>query len=227
MSSLVRPRRFVQALVPLALLVTSPSGCPSDEPARPPAADEFVYDCNNAPDGGTTTVATDESFVAIVNAEAATGLVTDDRRAPVLAAPPAGSAISASTPPRFELRPGTAAAPARRPRAALASAVCPPRRSPLAAALAWLDPIAVAHAHCPAVTGDNFLFRLQAGKQVLYTAVLSVTSFTPDRAKWQGALGGRVGSTVTLTLARAFLLQGTVIEGPYVGSAPITFVVER
>jgi hypothetical protein len=207
-------RRSAAALIFVSLAL----GCPAAEMmAPPPTVDELLYDCNHLPPG-QTTVASDESFRAISDAEDATGLVTDDQRAPRLSAPAAGGALSASTPPRFEFQ-------AKLAENAPPGPASPRPRSTFATLLRAAAP-AVAWAHCPAVTGDNFIFRVEASGHPVYTALLSVTAFTPDTSKWQAALAPHVGSTVTLTLARAYLLQGRVIEGPYVGATRATFTVQ-
>jgi hypothetical protein len=219
--------------VVFGLLLAFGAGCPDSETgAGAPVVDELAYDCTHLPPG-QTTVASDESFRAITDAEDATGLVTDEARAPTLLSPAAGTALSAGAPTRFELKPTLAQAGAGQtaPRAggtALARAWAP-RPTPhglFARTLRWLNPIGVAHAHCPAVTGDNFLFRLEVGGKAVYTALLSVTTFTPDAGKWKAALQGHVGAEASLTLARAYLLQGRVIEGPYVGGTRPSFRID-
>jgi hypothetical protein len=206
-----------------SILLIGPSCGSGGSSEKPPAVDELIYDCENRP-SGISTLATDESFMAIVNAEAARGLTRDDGKAPALSAPAAGSRLSVTAPPRFEWRATLASAARAAPFDGCRREA--PRRRGWSEALRALSPVGVAHAHCEAVTGENFVFRLEAAGRPLYTAILSVTAFTPDAAKWSKATGGHVGESVTLTLARAYLAQGAVIEGPYVG-APVTFTLER
>jgi hypothetical protein len=103
----------------------------------------------------------------------------------------------------------------------------PSRRRPSRWATLWraVSPVGTAWAHCPAVTGVNHLFRLDDGATPVYTALLSVTSFTPNAAKWRKALEGRTGKILTLTLARAVFGDGDVREGPFVASTKATFTV--
>lgn len=94
-------------------------------------------------------------------------------------------------------------------------------------ALAWLSPIAIAHAHCTPVSGDNFLLRLtrDGDSKPAYSALASVTSFTPTAAAWTKAMQGRAGQTLKVTLMRAFYSSGTITDGPFVGTQATSFVV--
>jgi hypothetical protein len=99
---------------------------------------------------------------------------------------------------------------------------CPPRRP------RWwqrLAPIGTAHAHCPGVTGDNYLVRLTAADGPVYTALLSVPSFTPGAERWRAALTGRKGQTLNLTLLRAGLQGGRVTIGPFRSAGTAQFTV--
>jgi hypothetical protein len=187
-----------------------------------PAADEYFYDCENNP-AGLSVYATDESFVELINKEAANGLKTDDTQAAHLTSPAPGAKLSIASPPQWMFRVGPMArGPGRGGRAC-----------PVARARRWdrlvraLSPIGVAHAHCPAVNGDNFLFRLakEGNSKALYTAQLSVTSFTPNAARWSKALAGLAGQTVVVTLARAVYSKGSITNGPFVASTPYKFTV--
>jgi hypothetical protein len=218
----MRSRTSLAVAVPgLALAL---AGCHDHDHDDEPTADEFFFDCESSP-AGATVFATDEAFVEFVNKEAANGLTKDDAQAPKLTSPAAGGTISAATPPMFtfmnmptarlDARPGRRTGP------------CPVRRSRWAAARAFFSLEGTAYAHCPAVSGENFLFRLtkEGDSKPLYTALLSVTSFTPSAAKWNKALAGRSGQTVTLTLARAVLSKGTITNGPFVPATAIKFTV--
>lgn len=207
----------------IALAAVALAACHSHERGDGPRADEFFYDCENNP-AGVSIYATDESFVELINKEAANGLKVDDAQAPQLMAPAAGATLSATTPPMVAFKVGAMASrgPARPTRACAATALGRWTRIKSA-----LSPVSVAHAHCPAVSGENFLFRVTAegGGAPLYTAQLSVTSFTPGAEPWRKALMGRVGQTVTITLARATYSKGTITAGPYVSSAVLRFAV--
>jgi len=207
--------RMARPTLPLVLLLAA---C-HDHAQGAGAADEYRYDCDNRP-AGVTVFATDESFRAFVEAEAGRGFTADDARAARVTAPAPGATLSAANPPQFVLQLPLAVLPpaAGRP-------VRPPRPSRWQRLLDALAPVGTAWAHCPAVNGANMLFRLQDGAMPVYTAVLSVNSFTPDPARWRKALGGRVGKTLTLTLVRAVLGDGDVREGPFVASTAPTFLV--
>jgi hypothetical protein len=74
-----------------------------------------------------------------------------------------------------------------------------------------------AQAHCGALSGFNYYFKVlpQGGTTPLYTAMLSVTQFTPDAAKWQKAMSGRNGQTVTVVIERADFFKGEILQGPF------------
>jgi hypothetical protein len=85
-----------------------------------------------------------------------------------------------------------------------------------------------AHAHCPTFTGENYLFELKdAEGNALYTALLSVTGFTPNAETWKKAMAGQAGKDVTVTLKRARFTRGEVVEGPFVRAAPYRFTVAK
>ena len=81
-----------------------------------------------------------------------------------------------------------------------------------------------AQAHCGAISGTNYYFKVlpQNGTIPLYTAMLSVESFTPDAAKWQKALSGRSGQTVSVVIERAEFLKGDITDGPYAQRSTFT-----
>ncbi len=199
-------RRFLAVLALLLL-----PAC-HDHAHGGPSADEFVYDCENKP-AGEVAFASDESFRAFVDREAGAGFVPDDARAPRLTSPAPGAMLSATTPPRVSFQAAQAArgAPDR-------SLLRPVPRSRWARVRAWLSPVGTAYAHCPAVNGDNFLLRFSDAESgaPAYTAVLSVTSFTPDATKWKKAMQARQGKSLKLTLARATFMGGRITVGPFV-----------
>jgi hypothetical protein len=205
-----------RALITLAAAALALAGCPGDGNEEEAGADEYFYSCTGAP-AGVTVFATDESYREIVDKESAGAVVTNDAEAATLMAPAPGGTLSAAAPPTFTLRtpgaalvpPGPGGCPAARPR--------PWWR--------WLAPIGTAYAHCPGVTGDNYLLRLtRAGeRRPIYSALLSVTSFTPGAEPWRKALAGRKGQTLTLTILRAGLAGGRVTIGPFASSQPASF----
>ena len=81
-----------------------------------------------------------------------------------------------------------------------------------------------AQAHCGAITGTNYYLKIlpAGGGAPIYSAMLSVTSFTPDAAKWQKAMAGRSGQTVTVVLEGAVFLKGDIRQGPYRSQSTFT-----
>ncbi len=186
-------------------------GCSKDEAGTVSAeADEYAYECD-APEAANGRFATGESFRAILDKESAGAFVPNEAAAPKLTAPTGGT-LSATTPPLFTFD------------VALARAT--PRWRRLLGSL-WPVSTAEAHeGHCPAVSGENYLLRLRRPGEAgsVYTALLSVPSFTPDAAVWRARVGGRIGQTLELVLVRAGFSRGDVTDGPFV-SAPIAFSV--
>ena len=84
-----------------------------------------------------------------------------------------------------------------------------------------------AQAHCAPFTGENYLFRLTREGEVapLYTAMLSVGTFTPDSPIWNRVMQGRGGQMLTVTLERAVFLMGDIVEGPFAPTEIITLTV--
>jgi hypothetical protein len=183
---------------------------------------DYFYSCDEAPPG-VSVYATDESLRAILDKETAGEVRSVEAEAATLMSPAAGGTLSASAPPTFvltapmaRLAPATPLPPSR-----------PPRRPLWRRVLTSLAPVGTAWAHCPGVTGDNFLFRLArpGDATAAYTAVVSVTSFTPRAEAWKRALAGRAGQTLTLTLIRAGLTGGRVTSGPFQSTQTVTFTV--
>ena len=197
--------------------------CSSSDPeAEGPQADEYNVDCAGTDAG--TGVTSDENFAAFVNAEAA-GKVVDSCKGPQLTAPAAGATLSAQTPPDIKFNDNSCPATPIRPRTGLRRV---PRQAPRYSRVieALLSRISgEAQAHCGAISGINYYFKIlpAGGGTPLYTAMLSVTSFTPDATKWRTAMAGRSGQTVTVVLEGANFLKGEILEGPF--RAQTTFTV--
>jgi hypothetical protein len=186
-------------------------------------ADDYFFSCDEAP-GGVTVYATDESFRAIIDKEAAGEVEAKDAEAATLMSPASGATLTAAAPPTFVLRTPVAQLAPVLPPAPLPAA---PRRPLWRRAWTWLAPIGTAWAHCPGVTGDNFLLRLtrEGDPKPVYTALVSVTSFTPRAEAWRKALEGRSGQTLKLSLIRAGLTGGRVTSGPFRTTQTVTFTV--
>lgn len=212
-----------------AMFIAALLGACSKDPAPELVPDEYVFDCESPalPDGGI--FASDENWDAFVNAIAAGKLVMDGCRGPILQAPATSTLLDPSAPPTFSFMPtGAGCSLAAPPPAAAPVLACrrAPRRPSLIARLGDLLE-GTAEAHCGALTGENYVFQLvHAGDdRPAYTAVLSVTSFTPDPAMWQKALAGRGGQTLSVVIQRAVFFRGDLSEGPFVQPTPETFRV--
>jgi hypothetical protein len=197
--------------------------CSSSNPPDEPAADEYFVDCTGTDAGEGVT--SDENLGAFINAEAA-GKVTDDNcKAPQLTAPAVGTTLSVQTPPALKFNDSGCPTTPIRPRSGLRKV---PRQQPvysrtMEAVLARVS--GEAQAHCGAISGPNYYLKVMPpnGTTPLYTAMLSMTSFTPDAAKWRKALSGHNGQTVSIVIEGAFFLRGDINQGPY--RAQSTFTV--
>lgn len=211
MESMFRLRVSLGSLGALSLVL---AGCLSGHDHGGPEADEYLEPCG----GAATTFASDESFRAFLNKEAAGAFVADDQRAPRLSSPTPGAVLSAAAPPTFMFDVLAAAGewPAR-------GGVARPSARPSLWARWGL--VGTAHAHCPAVTGENYLLRLARDGETepVFTALLSVRRYTPNADRWRKALAGRAGQTLKLTLARAVFSRGEIREGPFVATTAVSF----
>jgi len=191
--------------------------CSSSDTQQEAAADEYFVDCTGTDAG--TGVTSDENLAAFINAEASGKVKPDPCKSPVITAP--SGTVSATAPPaiRFDdvnTAVSCASAPVH-PRTGLRQV---PREQPrysrvVEALLARV--CGEARAHCGAISGTNYYFKVlpQGGTTPIYSAMLSVITFTPDAAKWQKAMSGRNGQSVTLVIERAVFLKGDISDGPY------------
>lgn len=225
----MRMKRLVGlAVFPVALAI---AGCHEHTHGGGPQADEYVVDCEAA-DGGFA--ASDEDFAAVVNAEAAgTVMTTPAASLPALATPAAGSTLSAATPPTFAFTATTTAAAAAATKSAMACRAPAAKRTRpsrlgriVSAIRSELVLERTAEAHCPATSGDKYLLRLQTSSgAAVFTAMLSVTTYTPDATKWAQKMSGRQGQTLTLTLMRATFSGQAIAAGPFATTPAPTFTV--
>lgn len=219
-------RKVFFASVLVAACCAVVSGCQSHESV--PGLDEVIDSCEVVI--GDVPFASDETFRAFINAEAAGQVTRDDQRAPVLLMPRLGMRIGVSIAPTFSWRPkavvrGPASGPSN---AKLADCHRAPHRRGWRALLRSAFTLErAAYAHCPAFNGENFFFRLSqpgvAGEpeQPVYAAVLSITSFAPNTAIWTKKVKPLVGKKLTLTLMRAVFSDGKIIEGPFAPTTPL------
>ena len=190
-------------------------------------ADEYILNCEGA-DGGAIT--SDENYTKFIEADSAGVTHADACNSPLLSTPAAGTKLDPVQPPAFTFAAVHPTCALHRERGVRFGCLerepgQPGWSSALESALALL--IKPAEAHCAAISGENYLFRLMhAGeKAAVYSVMLSVLSFTPDAAIWKKALSGRQGQTLTLTIERAGFFKGDINQGPYVQTQPWSFVV--
>jgi len=204
------------------------SNC-SSKPSSPAGADEYILNCEGV-DGGSVPVTSDENFTKFIEADSAQRVIKDPCQSPLLTAPAIGTRLDPAHAPTFTFSATHPTCALHRDSGTRFGRLLREEQQPrwskaLESCLALV--IRAAEAHCGAITGENYLFRLaHAGdKAPVYSAMLSVTSFTPDAAIWQKALAGRQGQSLTLTIERAIFLRGDISQGPYVQPQPYTFVV--
>jgi hypothetical protein len=217
------PRTRLHEALPPALALVLLAAC-HEHAEKPAEVDEIVISCEARQ--GDEPFASDESWITFVEAEAAGRVVKDDCKAPVLTTPAPGGTLDRTTPPLFTFTATQAACgQARAPGGAGFRA--PPRRLSFWQRLGReLGPINVAHAHCPAVMGPNYVFAIKtADGQPVYTALLSRLSFTPKADIWSKAVGSRGGQMLKVSIERALFVKGSIMEGPFVQQQPFTLTV--
>jgi hypothetical protein len=208
-------RALVTALV-LASLGCSNQGGTS-------RADEYIFDCT----ADAKQFASDENYVKMIEAEAARRVVADTCKSPELFSPDQSVRLSPAAPPTFIFNPLHTCAAQRFPN--------PVRGCAIKIRPAWLNALkfganlleGTAEAACGPMTGENYLLRVtrRGDSTALYTAMLSVASFSPNAVIWRRALAGSTNQSVSVTILRAVFLRGSINEGPYVQPQPYSFTV--
>jgi hypothetical protein len=193
-----------------AALLTLLTACHDDVTAAGAEPDEYVADCDAAAAGETFT--SDESWASFVNAHAANGVTTDACLAPQVTSPVDGTVLDPEAPPRFVFSASCQTTlDLHRFRGR-----CAPREGWLTQALGLLMLERPALAHCAAVSGTNYWVKLSAASgEVVYSALLSVTSWTPDAAKWRAKLSAHRGAALTLVVERGEFSKGDLQAGPF------------
>lgn len=98
--SVMRLCRPMDGRVLLTLAFCLGAACGDHHPAPASDVDEYFYECEDPKrPPGLAVFATDESLIALLNKESAGLIKTVDANAATLVGPPAGSALSATTPP--------------------------------------------------------------------------------------------------------------------------------
>jgi hypothetical protein len=201
-------------------LATCVLGCDtgSDGAALPGGVqpDEYVTDCEGA--AGGAAFASDESWASFVNAHAAKTVTVDDCLAPQVTMPAAGAELDPEVAPYIAFLARRASCGQQGllrtvPRPGLCA---PAQEGWLTRALGLLLLESPALAHCPAVTGTNYWLKLStASGEVVYSALLSVTTYTPNAAIWKAKLSAHRGEALTLVVERGEFSAGDLRSGPF------------
>jgi len=215
---------MLRKLAPLLLWLFL-AGCPNAEPKGP---DEYIADCETVASG--QPAASDENYVKFVEAESSNKVTKDACKSPEITSPASGGVLDPRTPPTFSFR---ASHPVCTRLPLLRSGALGCRTAPGPSAPERLLTLAgsaiegTAFAHCAAFTGENYLFRVTVAgqKTPVYSALLSVTSFTPNATAWSQALSGQSGKTVEISISRGVFLRGDLNEGPYLQPVPYSFTI--
>ena len=210
----------------LAMAAVS-SSCSSKASSVGGAA-EYILSCDIA-DAGSATLTSDENYTRFIEAESAQRVLKDACQSPLLSSPASGARLDPAHAPVFSFSATHPTCALHRETGTRFGRLLPREQPAWSKALESGLSLVVknAEAHCGAISGENYLFRLvHAGEaDPVYSALLSVTSFTPDAAIWQKALGGRQGQTLTLTIERAIFVRSDISQGPWVQPVPYSFVV--
>lgn len=196
-------------------------------PAPPQdGADEYVLNCEGV-DGGQG-VTSDENWSKFVEAEAARSVKPDGCKSPDVSSPAEGAVLDPSAPPTVTFL-ATHATCGLEEHRRVRFGGCPPAREGWPTrALGLLLLESPALAHCGAITGDNYYLKLAtASGELVYSAMLSVTTFTPDPAIWKARLAAHAGESLELTIARAVFLKGDISDGPFAPLAARKVSVKR
>lgn len=188
---------------------------------------EFIVACENAAAG--VVAATDETYTKFVEAESARRLLSDPCKSPELTSPSESDGLRSGQPPTFSFRPAHSVCLLKSTTNA-GRLACNARRGKVGffGVARFLGDLLIpsAHAHCPAVSGENYYLKIVTDQStVIYSAILSVTSFTPDAAIWASAFRGQTNRRVNLTIERGIFLRGDLIEGPYVQPRAYSFQI--
>jgi hypothetical protein len=208
--------------LPLVLLMSG-AAC-SSSGGGDANASEYFYDCDDAAKpAGLTVYATDEAYREFLDKVAASGFKKDSTQAPQLMTPAVDATVSLATPPAFSFSSGMTL----RTKDTVPNPRTPARRSRWAWLKSALSFEGTAWAHCPTVTGPLYLLQLTGAgeKDPAYTALASVTSFTPAPAVWKEKLQRLSGKKVTVTLARGVFSMGHLELGPFVVDKDVTLTI--
>lgn len=142
-------------------------------------------------------------------------LTTDTARAAAVTAPAQDQALPAAAPFTF-----TWSAPTAR-------RALPPRRP-----MTWRDELArwttlipEAQAHCVPFTGQAYELRFSVGGSVILRRQQSLTSYTPDAARWSYLRTSAAGRPIELRVITARLNSNQLGQGPFVASEARRFTI--
>lgn len=178
----------------LALAFLLLAACGDDDGTEAAAPEGVIYESG----------ATDEAWIAIDEAP----VVTDFASAPHLTAPT--SIFRAAPPTAFSWSAGALATLQHRPHRRGGNA--------RASLLATIFGPAVARAHEPPVTGDQYRLILSVGSGEPIRVLTGATTWTPDAATWARIAGAT--APVSVEIVGAYLMSGRVTEGPFASSEP-------
>lgn len=207
------PTRLAPAL--LALLAACSDNTPAASDAAMPCADPGVISLPACESGSDRY--SDEACTVLDDAIART-LTTDAARAPAITAPTQDQAVPGATPFTFAWS---------APRTA--RWVTPPRRP-----ITWRDELArwttlipEAQAHCVPFTGQAYELRFSVAGSVVLRRQQSLTSYTPDNARWSYLRTMAAGRPIELRIVTARLSSNQIGQGPFVASEPRRFTISN
>lgn len=216
-----------------AASISIAAACAGGSSGDPPVEQtEYFEDCSAALPG--RPAASDEAFRAFVEAEVAGRRILRSTKAPRLTLPAVGATLDPTKPPEIRFDPTHGSLSKLGPVDRAAQPGCSRLDSSAPASL-WALALSIAHgliegtaeAHCAAVSGELYLLRINDGVRTRYTALLSVTAFTPGLSAWTAAMNGAAGKTLSLTVERAVFFKGSIMDGPFVQETPYTFEAPR
>lgn len=145
----------------------------------------------------------------------ARSLTPDVARAPSITAPTEDQALPGAVPFTF-----TWSAPTAR-------RALPPRRP-----MTWRDELArwttlipEAQAHCDPFSGQGYELRFTVAGELVLRRQQSLTSYTPDAARWSFLRARAAGRAIELRIVTARFSSNQVGSGPFVSAQPRRFTI--
>lgn len=196
----------------LALLVV---GCSQAPAVTPPAGACMNADLISLPACESGADRFSDEACTVLDDALTRSLVTDAARAPTVTAPTQDEALPGATPFTF-----TWSAPTAR-------RALPPRRP-----MTWRDELArwttllpEAHAHCVPFSGRAYELRFVINGMVVLRRQQSLTSYTPDAARWSYLRATAAGRPIELRIATARMSNNQVGAGPFIAAEGRRFTI--